>query len=109
VQLASRSGAQAIVAVTREGNTAKRLSAIRPRADIVAATDNAEVARRLNLWQGVIPVVCDLGGEMEQVISRVIDAAVKRTKAPENAVMAVVNTAADLDRGASNFVRIRRA
>ena len=109
VQLASRSGAQAIVAVTREGNTAKRLSAIRPRADIVAATDTADVARRLNLWHGVIPIVCDLGGDIEQVIGRVIDAAVKRTKAPENAVMAVVNTSADLDRGASNFVRIRRA
>jgi pyruvate kinase len=109
VQLASRSGAQAIVAVTREGNTPKRLSAIRPRADIVAATDSGEVARRLNLWHGVIPVVCDLGGEMEQVIGRVIDSAVKRTSAAENAVMVVVNTAADLDRGASNFVRIRRA
>ena len=109
VQLASRSGAQAIVAVTREGNTARRLSAIRPRADIVAATDNAEVARRLSLWHGVIPIVCDLSGDIEQVIGRVIDAAVKRTKAPENAVMAVVNTSADLDRGASNFVRIRRA
>jgi pyruvate kinase len=109
VQLASRSGAQAIVAVTREGNTAKRLSAIRPRADIVAATDTAEVARRLSLWHGVTPIVCDLSGDIEQVIGRVIDAAVKRIKAPENAVMAVVNTSADLDRGASNFVRIRRA
>ena len=109
VQLASRSGAQAIVAVTREGNTAKRLSAIRPRADIVAATDTAEVARRLSLWHGVTPIVCDLGGDIEQVIGRVIDAAVRRIKAPENAVMAVVNTSADLDRGASNFVRIRRA
>ncbi|HJU43730.1 MAG TPA: pyruvate kinase [Vicinamibacterales bacterium] len=109
VQLASRSGAHAIVAVTREGNTAKRLSAIRPRADIVAATDNPELARRLNLWHGVIPTVCELTGDAEQVIGRTIEAAVKRTKAAENAIMVVVNTSADLDRGASNFVRIRRA
>jgi pyruvate kinase len=109
VQLASRSGAHAIVAVTREGNTAKRLSAIRPRADIVAATDNAEVARRLSLWHGVIPALSDTSGDMEPVIGRAIDAAVKRTRAAENAIMVVVNTAADLDRGASNFVRIRRA
>lgn len=109
VQLSSRSGAHAIVAVTREGNTARRLSAIRPRADIVAATDNAAVARRLNLWHGVIPTMCDLSGDAEQVIGRAIESAVKRTKAPDNATMVVVNTSADLDRGASNFVRIRRA
>jgi pyruvate kinase len=109
VQLSSRAGAHAIVAVTREGSTARRLSAIRPRADIVAATDNVEVARRLNLWHGVIPIVCDLSGETEQVIGRVIELAVKRTKASENATMVVVNTSADLDRGASNFVRLRRA
>jgi pyruvate kinase len=108
VQLSSRSGAHAIVAVTREGNTARRLSAIRPRADIVAATHSAEVARRLSLWHGVTPIVCDLGGDVEQVIGRVIDAAVKRTNAPDTAVMVVVNTSADLDRGAANFVRIRR-
>ena len=109
VSLSARSGAQAIVAVTREGNTAALLSAIRRRADIVAATDNAEVARRLNLWHGVVPIVCDLSGDLEQVITTVVEHAVKRTQAPDNAVMVVVNTSADLDRGASNFVRIRRA
>jgi len=109
VSLSSRSGAQAIVAVTREGNTASLLSAIRPRADIVAATDDAEVARRLNLWHGVIPITCDLSGDIEQVITRVVEAAVKRTQAPDNATMVVVNTSVDLDRGSSNFVRIRRA
>ena len=95
--------------MTREGNTARLLSAIRPRADILAATDSAEVARRVNLWHGVIPVVCDLSGDIEQVITRVVEAAVKRIQAPDNAVMVVVNTSGDLDRGSSNFVRIRRA
>ena len=109
VSLSSRSGAQAIVAVTREGNTAALLSAIRPRADILAATDTEEVARRVNLWHGVIPIVCDLSGDIEQVITRVVEAAVKRIQAPDNAVMVVVNTSADLDRGSSNFVRIRSA
>ena len=109
VSLSARSGAHAIVAVTREGNTAKRLSAIRPQADIVAATNDAEVARRLSIFHGVLPVVCDLEGDVEQVITRVVEAAVQRTRAPENATLVVVNASADLDRGASNFVRIRRA
>ena len=109
VSLSTRAGAHAIVAVTREGNTARRLSAIRPQADIVAATNDEEVARRLSIFHGVLPIVCDLEGDIEHVIGRVIEAAVKRTQAPENATMVVVNSSADLDRGASNFVRIRRA
>jgi hypothetical protein len=46
---------------------------------------------------------------MESMIARAVEAAVRRTDAPENATMVVVNTSVDLDRGASNFVRIRRA
>jgi len=109
VSLSRRSNAHAIVAITREGKTAKLLSAIRPQALIVAATDKPEVARLLALWHGVVPIVCDLDGEMEQVITRVVESAVKRSGAPDNAIMVVVNTTTDLDRGSSNFVRIRRA
>jgi pyruvate kinase len=109
VSLSRRSNAHAIVAITREGKTAKLLSAIRPHAVIVAATDKPEVARVLALWHGVVPIVCDLEGETEQVITRVVESAVKRSAAPDNAIMVVVNTTTDLDRGSSNFVRIRRA
>lgn len=109
VSLSRRSNAHAIVAVTREGQTARLISAIRPQAIIAAVTDKPEVARALALWHGVVPIVCDLEGEMEQVIARVVDSAVKRTMAPESATMVVVNTSVDLDRGGSNFVRIRRA
>jgi phenylpyruvate tautomerase PptA (4-oxalocrotonate tautomerase family) len=53
--------------------------------------------------------VCDLAGDTEQVIARVVEMAVGQTHAPANATMIVVNTSIDLDRGSSNFVRIRRA
>jgi pyruvate kinase len=109
VSLSSRANAHAIVAITREGQTAKLLSATRPQALIAAVTDKEDVARCLSLWHGVIPLLCDLSGDAEHVITRVVDAAVKRAAAPENATMVVVNTSVDLDRGSSNFVRIRRA
>jgi pyruvate kinase len=109
VSLSRRSNAHAIVAVTREGQTARLLSAIRPPALIVAATDKPEVARALSLWHGVIPITCDLDGDTEAVISRVVESAVMKTQAPDNSIMVVVNTTTDLDRGSSNFVRIRRA
>ena len=109
VGLSRRTDAHAIVAVTREGQTARLLSAIRPQSLIAAVTDKPEVARCLALWHGIVPLVCELSGDAEEIIARVIDAAVRRTVAPENATMIVVNTSTDLDRGSSNFIRIRRA
>ena len=109
VSLSRRSGAFGIVAVTREGQTAKMLSAIRPQAMIVGVTDSPDVARCLSLWHGVLPMLGALDGDTEQIITRVVEAAVKRIQAPDNATMIVVNTSVDLDRGSSNFVRIRRA
>ena len=109
VGLSRRTNAHAIVAVTRGGQTAKHLSAIRPQSLIAAVTDKPEVARRLALWHGIVPLVCDLAGDMEEIITRAMDVAAKRTHAPENATMIVINTYRDLDRGSSNFIRIRRA
>lgn len=109
VSLSRRSNAHAIVAITRSGQTARLLSATRPLAVIVAVTDNQEVARCLSLWHGIVPLVCDIDGDLETVIARVVDAAVRQTRAPESATMIVVNTSVDLDRGSANFIRIRRA
>ena len=47
--------ADAIVAVTRGGATARLLSSLRPPATIIAATERHEMARRLMLCWGVVP------------------------------------------------------
>src|SRR2546428_4048555 len=65
VTLANRGDAQAIVAVTRGGGTARRLSALRPRAPIIATTDNDQTARRLALYWGVVPVCADIGENVD--------------------------------------------
>ena len=49
----------AIVAYTRSGLTAERVSRCRPRAPILAITPDSRVARRLLLYWGVQPVVTD--------------------------------------------------
>ena len=53
--LASAGEADAIVAVTREGKTARLLSALRPRAPIFAATASMRLAGTLALYWGVAP------------------------------------------------------
>ena len=57
ITLASHSRAAVIVAVTREGNTARVLSSLRPDAVVLAVTDSEAVARRLSLYRSVHPIV----------------------------------------------------
>src|SRR4029079_8953992 len=53
VTLASSGQADAIVALTQEGRTARLLSALRPRAPVLAITEHDAVARRLAMVWGV--------------------------------------------------------
>ena len=109
VALATRAHAGAIVAVTREGRTARMLASARPAATVYAATDRPEVARRLALWWGVSPQVVSLDGDVDQVAARVLDHLRSTGQIAASSTAVVVNVSPDLDRGAANFVRIRRA
>ena len=109
IGLATRAHAGAIVAVTREGRTARMLASGRPAAPVYAATDRPEVARRLALWWGVCPLVVSLQGDVDQVAARVVDHLRAIGALSTSPTTVIVNVSPDLDRGAANFVRIRRA
>ena len=109
IGLATRAHAGAIVAVTREGRTARMLASGRPAAPVYAATDRPEVARRLALWWGVCPLVVSLEGDVDQVAARVVDHLRSIGALSESPTAVIVNVSPDLDLGAANFVRIRRA
>jgi len=108
VTLAIRSEAAAIVAVTRGGKTARVLSALRPRASIYAATGSADVARQLALVWGVVPLVCDLGTDVSQAITRISETLVERAFVAPSSVIVVVSISPDLAQGPSNFLKLQR-
>jgi pyruvate kinase len=108
VTLASRGDATAIVAVTRGGKTARVLSALRPRAPIFAATDRSDVARRLTLAWGVVPVVADLEGDVTEAASRIGQMLVARGAIPGGSVIVLVSITPDLAPGPSNFLKLQR-
>lgn len=58
--LAGDLNAQAIAVLTRSGVTAHRISRCRPAMPIFALTQQPRLARRLNMWWGVVPVLADL-------------------------------------------------
>src|SRR5437762_2028382 len=108
VTLANRGDAQAIVAVTRGGGTARRLSALRPRAPIFATTDHDSTARRLALYWGVMPVCTDIGENVDSAGTLIGQQLVARGLVPSGASVVLVSISPDLTRGDANFLKIKR-
>jgi pyruvate kinase len=109
VTLAERSGAGAIVAMTRGGKTARVLSALRPAVPIFAATDRPDIARRLALWWGVIPVLASLDGDTSAAAARIAGQLVAAGSLRPGAPLVIVSVTPDLARGPSNFVKVQTA
>ncbi len=108
VTLARSGGADAIVAVTREGKTARVLAALRPHVAVHAVAFDERLARRLMLHRGVEPIAADAslmnrpgGIDIEQHL-------VKRGVLRSGETIVFVSINADLTRVDANFLRIRR-
>ena len=108
VTMAGRGEANAIVAVTRRGKTARMLSALRPRAPIYGATDQPDIARRLALPWGVVPLLTDLSGDVNTAAARIGAQLVERGVIPSSSVIVLVSITPDLSPGQSNFLKLLR-
>ena len=108
VTLAHAGNAESIVAVTREGKTARVLAALRPDMPIHAVTSDERVARRLMLHRGVEPIAVEKalldGPEGLDVERHLVQIGVLRSGEP----IVFVSINADLTRTDANFLRIRR-
>ena len=108
VTLADRGEVHAIVAVTRGGSTARRLSMLRPRAPVLATTSRSATARQLALHWGVAPVHLDLGEHINLAGSRIGEQLVGHGLIPSGASVVLINVNPDLGRPDSNYLRIQR-
>jgi pyruvate kinase len=108
VTLASRARVDALVAVTRQGRTARLLSTRRPTAPIYAVTEQPEVARRLCMWWGVAPIVDSLDGDAGAIVSRAVAHLRDRGVLATPATVVVVSANPDLSQSTANFLRIRK-
>jgi len=108
VTLANRGDAQAIVAVTRGGGTARRLSALRPRAPIFATTDRDDTARRLAIYWGVSPIRTGIGEGVDSAGTLAGELLVGRGLVASGAAVVLVSISADLGRDDANYLKIKR-
>ncbi len=103
VTLAATARADAIVAVTRGGKTARLLSSLRPGTPVFAATANVEIAGASTLLWGIVPVVTNAREIMDLQHLLVAGGLV-----PNGAVVVYANVSADLDRTDANFINVQR-
>jgi pyruvate kinase len=108
VTMAERGEAHAIIAVTRGGKTARRLSALRPRVPIVAMTERVEMARRLSLHWGVFPVASTIVRKVDSVGTLIGRLLVERGLVPEGALVVLASISPDLGRVDANYLKIQR-
>jgi pyruvate kinase len=108
VTLSNRGDAQAIVAVTRGGGTARRLSALRPLSPIFAMTDRDDTARRLTIYWGVTPLCTEIGENVDAANALIGELLIARGFCPRGAAVVYVNISADLARPDANYLKIQR-
>jgi pyruvate kinase len=108
VTLAEGSDAGAIVAVTRGGGTARRLSALRPRVPILATTDRSDTARRLGIYWGVTPVCTDVAETGDAAIPLIGQQLVARGMVAAGTPVVLVSINPDLSRLDANYLKIQR-
>jgi pyruvate kinase len=103
VTLATTGQASAIVAVTQQGKTARLLSALRPRASIVAVTESEAVARRLALYWGVLPIVSPYRevAELQEPLRETAGIA-------KGSVVVFANFSQDLSQVDANFINVQQ-
>ena len=108
VTLASRGDAQAIVAVTRGGKTARRLSALRPPVPIFATTGREEIARRLALYWGVVPVRTEIGEKGALAGLAICQQLVEGGLVQAGASVVIVSIDLDETRIDANYLKLQR-
>ena len=108
VTLADHSNAFAIVAITRLGNAARVLSALRPRTPIFAATETDIIARHLTIYRGVVPLITGIGKDVDTTGTMLKEELRSRGLVPHGSVVVFISANARLQRADQNFVNVQR-
>ncbi|MEZ4742576.1 MAG: pyruvate kinase alpha/beta domain-containing protein [Bdellovibrionota bacterium] len=106
---AKRLKVRAIVCLTKEGNTALRLSSFRQQKPIIALTFSEEVNRKLSLVRGVDGVCLDIDPAIEEVLPAVNDLLKRRCELqPGDKFVFVTVTLSSVGRESSNLFTVQQ-
>ena len=103
ITLATAGAADAIVAVTSHGRTARLLGSLRPAAPVIAATPDSQLANALSIVRGVHPLLTP-----QQDVEALGEELLARKLVRPGGVVVFVNVGPDLERVDGNFVTVQR-
>ena len=81
---------------------------MRPSAPIVAITSPTETARRVAIHWGVVPLLLDIGDDVDSAGSLIGRELVAHGLAPEGSTVVLVRIHHDIGRTDANYLKIRR-
>jgi pyruvate kinase len=108
VTLADHCSAFAIVAITRLGNAARVLSALRPRTPIFAATETDTIARHLTIYRGVVPLTTGIGKDVDTTGALLKQELSSRGLVPGGSVVVFLCANARMERADQNFINLQK-
>ena len=104
-RLADYVRAKAIVAPTKTGSTARRVSMYHPRQPIVAICTDSRVARELKLYWGVVPILSRKAKTIDWLFERA-DAAAEELGLAKRGERIVVTSGTPGMKGTTNLIKV---
>lgn len=108
VLMAQKIEAEAILAMTASGQSAKKLSRYRPAKPIYAIMHNESVARRLTLVWGVVPAFLTRTTTLDKMLIEVVQSGLSRQVISEDAMYIMTSGDPVGVPGTTNTIRILR-
>ncbi len=107
-KIAQDLGAHVLVTFTKTGRTALFMSRYRPKAPVVAVTDDVRTVRRMCVFRGVEPILVTSVEHSEELVATTEQEIMKRKLARSGDVAVMVGGSNLSTRGNVNSLKIRR-
>lgn len=98
--------AKAIITSTSSGYTTRMVSKFRPKAPIIAATQDEKVMRKLSLLWGTYPVICDSFESTDEVVESSITAAKENGYVNSGDIVVITAGVPAGKTGKTNLIRV---
>lgn len=104
--LADQLNAAAIIAPTRSGRTAARISRFRPECPVIALSPSSRTTRLLSLYFGCYPFISDEVGDKSNIITESIRLALNTGIVEKNDLVVVIAGDPERDEHATNMIEV---
>jgi pyruvate kinase len=101
-------GAKGIVAFTQSGTTAKLVSKFRPECAVIGATLKENIAFRMSLLWGVVPVVFDKVHKIESLVADVDEQLIQTKMFKKGDIVVITSGVPISSSGSTNLMKIHR-